>query len=222
MTRPVAIRIPAAASRDEGGEVLLEGVLHAPASAARGSALVCHPHPAFGGHMDVPLVVGLAEALAGAGYRALRFNFRGVGGSRGTPTGGVSEGADVLAALAWLAEEDPAPAHAVGYSFGAALSLVAASEGARLASLTLIGLPTTLLETDARIDRLAAFVARDDRPAILCLAGEQDQFCEAGFLRARFSGPRIQIEILPGLGHFFDAAGVAILCERTLAFVAAV
>lgn len=209
------VRIPSAPEP----EVVLEGALHEPASSARGQALVCHPHPAFGGSMEVPLVVALAEALAAAGYRALRFNFRGVGGSTGRPTGGEDEGRDILAALAWLRAQDARPVHAVGYSFGAALSLVAASEDAPLASLTLIGLPTTLLETDARIDRLAAFVAREDRPAILCLAGEADQFCEARFLTARFVGPRIAIEILPGMGHFFDERGVALLCARTLAFV---
>jgi alpha/beta superfamily hydrolase len=216
--RPLQIPVPSAPDSLDP-PVLLEGVLHEPARALRGSALVCHPHPAFGGTMEIPLVVALAEALSGEGYRTLRFNFRGVGGSTGRPTGGEAESEDVRAGLAWLAADGAPPAHVVGYSFGAAVSLLAAAAGAPVASLTLIGLPTVILETDdAYLAAIAAFTARPAAP-ILCLAGEQDQFCQEPFLRKHLTGPSSRIELLPGLGHFFDEQAQAGLCARTLEFL---
>ncbi|MGZ3405418.1 MAG: hypothetical protein ACXVAN_03175, partial [Polyangia bacterium] len=76
------MRIPVAGFTLEGEARLVDG---APA------AVVCHPHPAFGGRMDNPLVVALADACAAAGFSTVRFNFRGLDGSEGTPTGGVQE-----------------------------------------------------------------------------------------------------------------------------------
>jgi len=129
----LAVRFPCC---DPGSSFTLEGALHLPpggARAAAGSAVVCHPHPAFNGTMDVPLVVALAEALAAAGVVALRFNFRGIGGSGGEPTGGRAEAADVLAALAFLraraAGEHGAPPGAAGGAGAAPLLLVGYSSG---------------------------------------------------------------------------------------------
>jgi alpha/beta superfamily hydrolase len=77
----------------------LEAILEEPEhQEAVEAAVVCHPHPAFGGRMDNPLVVALAEACAAAGFSTVRFNFRGLDGSEGTPTGGLAEHEDVAAA----------------------------------------------------------------------------------------------------------------------------
>ena len=49
----------------------------------RGAAVVCHPHPQHGGRMHTKAVFRAAQALAGVGFDALRFNFRGVGTAPG-------------------------------------------------------------------------------------------------------------------------------------------
>ena len=92
---------------------------------ARGAALLLHPHPAFGGHMDVWLLPTIAERMAVAGWTSLRLNLRGVEGSEGRQTGGVDEHLDALAGLAHLRTAVPdAPSIAVvGWSFGAMIGL---------------------------------------------------------------------------------------------------
>ena len=82
----------------------LEGVVASPvgASGSLPGVVVCHPHPLFGGSMDNPLVLGVCQALVDEDFVALRFNFRGVGKSEGSFTGGEKEPEDVRAALGLL------------------------------------------------------------------------------------------------------------------------
>src|SRR5438477_382290 len=109
---PVDIPVP-------GEGFSLEGLLEGPSDGGR--VVVCHPHPGFGGTMHIPFVVAMARALAAAGLRVLRFNFRGIGGSGGTPTGGLAEDRDVRAACALLrgAAPETSGVAIAGYSFGA-------------------------------------------------------------------------------------------------------
>jgi len=94
VTAPPVVAIPVAGAH----ELEAEARLHPGAP----GVVVCHPHPAFGGRMDTPLVVALDDALAEAGLSTVRFNFRGVGASGGRGTGGRDEPGDVRAACAWL------------------------------------------------------------------------------------------------------------------------
>ena len=48
-----------------------------------GTALICHPNPSQGGTMDNKVVQTLARAFIQLGWRAVRFNFRGIGKSEG-------------------------------------------------------------------------------------------------------------------------------------------
>src|SRR4051812_3472884 len=112
---PLRIAVP-----DE--EFTLDAILSGPAGGP--GVVLCHPHPAFGGTMRTPLIVALAGALGASGHRVLRFDFRGVGGSGGAPTGGLVEDRDVRAACAVL-EAAGDPVAIVGYSFGALMSIKA-------------------------------------------------------------------------------------------------
>src|SRR5207249_2767013 len=60
------------------GQRELEGLLVAPAAATRAGAVLCHPHPEYGGSMENPVVVTVAAALVAGGFATLRFNFGGV------------------------------------------------------------------------------------------------------------------------------------------------
>ena len=83
---------------DDG--VRLEGDLRLPDGPARGSAVICHPHPKHGGSKDHPILWALRNELAGArGLATLVFNFRGVMGSEGTYGGGHHETQDARAAI---------------------------------------------------------------------------------------------------------------------------
>ena len=77
----------------------LEMARDEPASASRGVAVIAHPHPLFGGTLDNKVVQTLARAFTQAGWTAVRFNFRGVGGSQGVYDEGRGEVDDMLAVV---------------------------------------------------------------------------------------------------------------------------
>ena len=92
------------------------------------AALVCHPHPKGGGTMHNKVVYHAMKVLNapewGLGWPVLRFNFRGTGLSEGEHDGKAETG-DVLAAMEWLENEYKLPVVVVGFSFGAAMALLA-------------------------------------------------------------------------------------------------
>lgn len=83
------------------GAEVLEGLYH------RGDlpppVVLVPPHPRDGGSMDAAVVAEGAFAITRAGHATLRFNFRGVGASSGTPGGPAEDLADVEAAVVHLA-----------------------------------------------------------------------------------------------------------------------
>ena len=87
------------------------------AAAPRGVAIIAHPHPLFGGTMDNKVVQTLARAFVQCGYTAVRFNFRGVGGTAGMHDQGRGELDDMLAVVDQVAPQGPIAL--AGFSFGA-------------------------------------------------------------------------------------------------------
>ncbi|MCA9772038.1 MAG: alpha/beta fold hydrolase [Myxococcales bacterium] len=160
--------------------------------------VLCHPHPRYGGSMDVPVVVALQRALAQAGHATLRFNFRGVGASTGASTGGAEEVADVLAALDYLREDvTPAPESIwlAGYSYGAWLAHRAAAEDRGVAGLALLAPPVTLYPLD-RVDEL-------DIP-ILVLTGDTDTYAPPqDVLAAVGAKAGRDVQVIAGCDHFY-------------------
>ena len=97
----------------------LEALLEIPEDPPRAAALVCHPHPLFGGTMHNKVVHRLARGLRRSGHVVLRFNFRGVGKSEGRHDLGAGEIEDARAALDWLRGRYPGlPYSLAGFSFG--------------------------------------------------------------------------------------------------------
>ena len=74
---------------------------------ARGSVVLAHPHPLFGGDRFNPVVDALFNALVDIGFTTLRFDFRGVNNSSGNHDGGDSERLDIVAAIELLEVIDP-------------------------------------------------------------------------------------------------------------------
>src|SRR3989449_10367061 len=84
------------------GALILEGVLDLPERTPAPGIVVCHPHPMYGGDMHNNVVDAVCQTAAADGIVALRFNFRGAGGSEGTYDNGVGGQDDGGAALAYL------------------------------------------------------------------------------------------------------------------------
>ena len=180
------LRVPGPA-----GEI--ECALDAPAAAGRGVAVICHPHPQFGGTMDNKVVQTLARAFLQLGWRTVRFNFRGVGGSAGAWAEGPGEIDD---ALAVVADQRAAgePLLLAGFSFG---GFVAAevqhrlADDAKPAHLVLVG-PSTQRQAVPAVpaDSIVVHGEADD---VVPLAATLD-----------WARPQsLPVVVLPGVGHFF-------------------
>lgn len=180
--------------------------------------VLCHPHPAFGGTMQAPLVVAVARALSAAGARVLRFNFRGIGGSGGEPEGGLAEHRDVAAACAFLGAETGGAVALAGYSFGALMAARAIAEGLAVTRHASIAIPTAIIRGhEERIAHVrAAFAAQPT----LVIAGTTDQFCDWRDLRPWADASPHAISMpLEGVNHFPTGEALTDLCARVTRFV---
>src|ERR1700730_16834515 len=110
----------------------LEALLNTGAEDATHAAVVCHPHPLYGGTLHNKVVFHTMKALSHLGYPVLRFNFRGAGLSQGEHDHGKGEVQDVRTALDWMDAEFHLPIVFAGFSFGAAVGLRAACTDARV------------------------------------------------------------------------------------------
>lgn len=157
----------------KSGDLVLEGILHLPAD-VKGkvpAVVVCHPHPLYGGSMYNVVVEKLCKKLEESDFVALRFNFRGVGLSGGSYSGGLGEVLDVKAALDFL-ETAGLPVlkeyGVAGYSFGAYVAAHAA-EDPRVKALALISPPLALYDFH--------FLKKVHKPKLI-IWGDQDEFVE--------------------------------------------
>ena len=168
------------------------------------AAVVCHPHPLFGGSMHNKVVYQTAKTIHRFGLPVLRFNFRGVGRSEGTHDKGDGEKDDVLAVLDFLATEYPgAPLLVAGFSFGSWIGLRSGCGDPRVVEMIGMGLPVGSLDK-----RDFTYLERCEKPKLL-VSGEFDQFGPPHQLRAmveKFPAPvlrQTQVEIVRGGDHFF-------------------
>ena len=180
------------------GELTLEGLLANPGGGAP-AAVVCHPHPMYGGSMFNNVVDAILEAMWQGGYATLRFNFRGVGGSEGEHDGGPGEVDDAVAAMTFLLEQPGVRkegAAMAGYSFGAMVALSAGYERAEIARIVAVALPLSM--TDARIPS-------DASKPVLLVSGDCDSYSPVAGLQALKSkiGDSARLEIISGADHFF-------------------
>ena len=184
----------------------LEALLNAGSPDATHAALVCHPHPLYGGTLHNKVVFHAMKALNSFGFPVLRFNFRGTGLSEGEHANGVGEVEDVRAALAWLEREFTLPVIFAGFSFGAAVGLRAAYSDPRVSALIALGLPAVAV-ADRKDDRIYDFeFLRDSTKPKLFVSGSRDQFAPPGKLEAlvnTFADPKKLVRIDAG-DHFFE------------------
>ena len=171
----------------------LEGDLALPASPI-GAVAVAHPHPQFGGDRHSPVVDAVFRSLAADGFAALRIDFRGVGRSEGSYGDGVDERMDVAAALDAVSAFAPdGPLVAVGYSFGALVSLQVVDP--RMAAWVAIAPPLGTLTAPP-------LAASDHRPKLV-LAPAHDQFTSPDTMRELTADwSNTTVEVVEMADHF--------------------
>jgi alpha/beta superfamily hydrolase len=180
----------------------LEALLNAGSADATHAAIVCHPHPLFGGTLHNKVVFHTMRALNSFGFPVLRFNFRGTGLSEGEHALGIGEVDDVRAALDWLEHEFELPVIFAGFSFGAAVGLRAACPDPRVTALIGLGLPA--VPVDDRVYDFE-FLQSCTKPKLF-VSGSRDQFGPPGKLEAlvgAFAEPKKLVRIEAG-DHFFE------------------
>ncbi|HEY6134780.1 MAG TPA: alpha/beta fold hydrolase [Rubrivivax sp.] len=171
----------------------IECAIDEPAQALRGVAVVCHPHPQHGGTMDNKVAQTLARAFVQLGYRAVRFNFRGVGASAGAWDEGRGEVDDALAVIAAL-REPALPLALGGFSFGAHVASQAASR----------------LPADGAAERLVlvgpavkSFATAPVPAGTIVIHGEADDVVLLADVLDWARPQALPITVVPGAGHFF-------------------
>ena len=183
-------------------------------------AVVCHPHPLFGGTLDNKVVYTVARAFEQLGAPAIRFNFRGVAASGGSYDEGRGESEDALAIIRFGRQRWPgAPLWLAGFSFGGAVAARIAAV-AKAERLVLVAPGITRLE---RADFEAARAAQPQCPWLIVQGDADDVVPPAAVLdwaagRQPLPGvPAPTVSVLPGAGHFFHGR-INELREAVLAF----
>jgi len=124
----------------------LEGVLNQ--NSSQKAVIVTHPHPSYGGDMDNPVVMAVAEAFFEKGFTTLRFNFRGTGNSTGAFDNGKGEQEDIRAALDFLSDKGFHEISLAGYSFGARMNAAMVSQGCRIEDHIMVSPPAAFMSFD--------------------------------------------------------------------------
>ncbi|HLB58357.1 MAG TPA: alpha/beta fold hydrolase [Gammaproteobacteria bacterium] len=175
------------------------------------TAIICHPHPLFGGTMNNKVVTTLARAFQNLNINTIRFNFRGVGKSEGKFDQGVGETDDVIAIARWAKTHYLSDKlYLAGFSFG---SYVAARAATQLPVTHLLSIAPPVINFD--------FTAL---PPITCpwliIQGEQDEIVspEAVFDWVETLNPKPTLIRMPKATHFFHGQLMALreMIEKNL------
>ena len=184
----------------DGPAGALELLIDAPAGAGEqglaGTAVIAHPHPMFGGTMDNKVVQTLARAFVQCGWRAVRFNFRGVGKSQGAYDEGRGELLDLLHVVAHAAPHGPLAL--AGFSFGAFVTshaIAALSPTRTIEKLVLVGTAATRFQVAA--------IPAEMHVRTQVLHGEVDDTVPLADVLNWARPQTLPVTVVPGVEHFF-------------------
>lgn len=191
--------------------LMLEAVVDEP-DEPRGVVVMCHPHPQAGGTMDAPLLVALKDALVADRKAVVRFNFRGIGASEGTPSDGSAEVADAHGAIGFARERYPELSMAlVGWSFGASVAIRVAPDAGELSAVIAIAPPVS--------GRAGYSVGLPDSfepdVPVLVVAGANDTTTDPQKQRVWAEANGARFVALKGANHFFWAKYDDLVAEVT-------
>jgi uncharacterized protein len=183
----------------EGPVGRLEAILWTPTRAGVPplAAVLCHPHPLFGGTLHNKVVYQAAKSLDALGIPVLRFNFRGAGMSAGEHDRGIGERGDVRAAIDFLAAEYPKiPLLLGGFSFGSWVGLSVGCEDSRVQELLALGIPVNSSDFN--------YMESCAKPKLI-VQGTNDEFGsweKVESVVARMAG-ETRLYFVQGADHFF-------------------
>ena len=185
----------------QGPVGVLEGLQDEPTEGSfKGIAVIAHPHPLFGGTMQNKVVQTLAKAFVQNGWRAIRFNFRGVGASAGVYDEGRGELDDLMAVIA-QSQGQSAAANGLalaGFSFGAFVTSHAAVQMAaagNLEKLVLVGTAASRFQV--------APVPAELHEKTLVVHGEVDDTVPLASVMDWARPQSLPVTVIPGVEHFF-------------------
>jgi alpha/beta superfamily hydrolase len=181
--------------RLDGPAGVLEAVVEDPGVPGALCAIVCHPHPQFGGTMDNKVVTTLARALHECGAPTVRFNYRGVGASEGTYDEGRGETDDAMCAADFARTRFGDRALVVaGFSFGGMVALRVARQRAC----------ARLITVAPAITRLAPGEGMPNCPWLI-VQGDADEVVAPQAVQtwAASLQPPPRVVMAAGVGHFF-------------------
>jgi uncharacterized protein len=174
-----------------GKDFILEG-RYADAGTVTG-AVISHPHPLMGGDMDNMVVRTIAESLQTCNLATLRFNFRGVGQSKGLFDDGIGETEDVVTAVSFLEEKNIQDIILAGYSFGAWVNSMALPK-LNLRNAVLVSPPLELFEFDFPVLR---------GKVGLIVSADGDQYCPVEKITKAADYLSCPLRIISDTDHFF-------------------
>jgi len=176
----------------------LSGDIHHPDSPPRGTAIIAHPHPLYGGNKDNNVVETLWRALPEDGFLTFRFNFRGVGASEGGFEEGIGETHDLKGAVQFLKDTGYAnlPCFLTGYSFGAYVIHLLDTLPNSVKGIIMVSPPVSMSVFEAN---------RFKACPTLFVTGDRDLFCRVEYLEKLVNHLKgdISLKVIPGIDHFW-------------------
>lgn len=179
----------------ECGNINLEGLLHE--NSRQKAAVICHPHPLYGGNMNNPVVMTISDAFFEKGFTTLRFNFRGTGNSTGMFDEGIGEQTDIKAAISFLEDGGYQEIYLAGYSFGARVNAAVVSGGCKVKDHMMVSPPAGFMSFD-EIERLPS--------TGLIVTGNEDDIAPADVIQTCIDRWKInpRYEIINECDHFYS------------------
>lgn len=177
-------------------EALSDAPQLAAGAAPRGVAVIAHPHPLFGGTMDNKVVQTLARAFVQCGWRAVRFNFRGVGATAGAHDEGRGETQDLLAVVQQCAPEGPLAL--AGFSFGSFVmsqALMSLWPQRQIEKLVFVGTAASRFQV--------ATLPPEVHERTLVVHGEHDDTVPLSSVMDWARPQVLPVTVIPGGSHFF-------------------
>jgi alpha/beta superfamily hydrolase len=179
-----------------GSAGAIEALRDKPDGVSRGIAVIAHPHPLFGGTMDNKVVQTLARAFVQSGWSAVRFNFRGVGGTEGSHDEGRGELEDMLAIVSQAAPQGPLAL--AGFSFGSFVTSYAIESlwaTRDIEKIVLVGTAASRFSV--------ATLPPESHERTLVVHGEQDDTVPLSAVMDWARPQTLPVTVIPGGGHFF-------------------
>ncbi len=162
-------------------------------------AIICHPHPLYGGDMNNPIVMTIAQAFYDNNFSTLRFNFRGAGNSTGTFDDGKGEQDDIRSALTFLRRQGISKIYLSGYSFGSRINASVVEKGCNIKDHIMVSPPAGFMSFDG-IEHMPN--------TGLIIVGDNDDIAPVKMIEDHIKRWQINpdLEVIENCDHFYSGS----------------